>query len=107
MAGWGGRTRPPGWTKTRDRILTRDQHKCYLCGDPANEVDHVVNIAAGGTHNDGNLAAICRPCHAAKTKREATAGKPTRRRQTEAHPGRRTEGRGGYPEGQPPANRGI
>ncbi|WP_245392277.1 HNH endonuclease [Salinicola halophyticus] len=42
---------------------------------PATEVDHIVNVEAGGTDDDSNLEAICSPCHKAKTAREAHAGR--------------------------------
>ena len=63
---------PPGWTKTRARILRRDHWTCYLCGNPASEVDHV--IKDGGEH-DGNLAAICYPCHKVKSSAEGHEAK--------------------------------
>lgn len=85
--GWGGRTRPSGWTTTRNRILKRDAYRCYLCGTQATEVDHVINAASGGSHDDSNLAAICATCHEAKTKREAAAARQPRRRPIEKHPG--------------------
>jgi 5-methylcytosine-specific restriction endonuclease McrA len=45
------------WQRTRQRILARDGHRCRYCGKPATVVDHVVNIAAGGSDDDRNLAA--------------------------------------------------
>lgn len=37
------------------------------------EVDHIINIAEGGTDDDSNLQALCIPCHKAKTARESAA----------------------------------
>lgn len=88
---------PPGWTTTRTRILTRDAGICYICGgDGANEVDHIINAAAGGSHDDTNLAAVHKtPCHAAKTRAEQRAARnvpppppmPRKKRAPETHPG--------------------
>jgi 5-methylcytosine-specific restriction endonuclease McrA len=82
----------PGWSAISRRILRRDGHRCYVCRGEAKQVDHVVPVAAGGTHHDSNLAAICSPCHAEKTARERAEGierMPRRRRQPEQHPGLR------------------
>lgn len=60
------------WTKLRLRILARDLHLCQPCkrkgrATPATQVDHIVPKAKGGTDDEGNLQAICGPCHVAKT----------------------------------------
>lgn len=75
-SGRGGRP----WRRLRERILQRDRYLCQPCKrkgmvTPANEVDHIVNVEAGGTDADSNLEAICSPCHKAKTAREAQAGR--------------------------------
>jgi 5-methylcytosine-specific restriction protein A len=41
----------------------------------ANQVDHIVPKAKGGTDHEGNLEALCRPCHETKTIIDA-GGKP-------------------------------
>lgn len=71
-SGRGGRP----WRRLRQRVLERDRHLCQPCqrtgrATPANEVDHIVNVAEGGTDSDDNLEAICGPCHKAKTASEA------------------------------------
>jgi 5-methylcytosine-specific restriction endonuclease McrA len=83
---------PGNWKTTRRRILARDGHACYICGAPSNEVDHILAVTQGGTHDDTNLAAICTPHHEAKSKAERVAGqRAARRRKLEArqepHPG--------------------
>jgi 5-methylcytosine-specific restriction endonuclease McrA len=35
------------------------------------ELDHIVPLADGGTHELANMQTLCRPCHRAKTAREA------------------------------------
>jgi 5-methylcytosine-specific restriction protein A len=96
------RPRPSGyqrngwvWQRTVQRILTRDEGRCYVCGGPAVTADHVTPVAWSGSHDDDNLAAICKPCHDAKTKREAALGSTLRRPRTniarniERHPNAR------------------
>lgn len=65
------------WSKLRSRILKRDEYLCQPCQragklTTAKEVDHVLNIAAGGTDSPDNLQAICTTCHRAKTQQEAS-----------------------------------
>ncbi|NMY81657.1 HNH endonuclease [Pseudomonas rhodesiae] len=72
---WGlGRGGRP-WRRKRESILIRDNYTCRVCGLTTKdlEVDHIVNVAQGGTDDDGNLQAICVPCHKAKTARESAA----------------------------------
>jgi hypothetical protein len=40
---------------------------CNYCGDVGNEVDHVIELAAGGDNSIENLQILCKPCHKAKT----------------------------------------
>ena len=75
------------WVKLRERILARDCHLCQTCAKagrvtPATAVDHIKPKAQGGTDDPGNLAAICDPCHRAKTAAEAAQaqGRKPRRR---------------------------
>ncbi len=42
-------------------------------------IDHVKALADGGEHAPGNWLGLCVPCHAEKTKREATARAKTER----------------------------
>lgn len=91
---------PGNWKTTRKRILARDGHTCTVtgCTTPALEVDHIVNVAAGGTHADDNLTSLCYTHHAAKTQLERAAGiaryhaaRP-HTRPAEQHPGRISPG---------------
>lgn len=81
-------TQPGNWKTLRKKVLTRDGQRCYLCGAHATQVDHVVNVAAGGSHDPDNLAAICEGCHRIKSsteQRKATTKRPARTPET--HPG--------------------
>ena len=67
------------WDKKREGVLLRDCGLCQACARQhrvtlAREVDHIVPKAEGGTDDDTNLEALCRPCHAAKTLTEAKRG---------------------------------
>jgi len=37
------------------------------CGEVATQVDHIIELAIGGTNTLDNLQPLCRPCHTAKT----------------------------------------
>lgn len=75
------------WDKLRKTILQRDKHLCQPClakgrVTVATQVDHIRPKAKGGTDDEGNLQAICKPCHDEKTAREsaeAQGRKPKRR----------------------------
>lgn len=64
------------WRKLRDAVMRRDGFLCQVCKStgrytPADEVDHIVQKADGGTDHPDNLQAICKPCHKEKTARES------------------------------------
>ncbi|MDH5338777.1 MAG: HNH endonuclease, partial [Rubrivivax sp.] len=69
------------WVKLRQAVLARDGGLCR-CAEcrrsgrllPAQEVDHVVPKAQGGSDDIGNLQAISRECHRRKTASDAAAG---------------------------------
>jgi 5-methylcytosine-specific restriction protein A len=97
---WRTAPLPPDWHITQPRILARDAHRCRTCGKRATTVDHVIPTHLGGCEHDHNLQALCAPCHASKTGREAQARRPRRRRDPEPHPGLRhapSPGVGGCP----------
>lgn len=61
-------TDPTAWRQARARALDRDHHRCVRCGRPATEVDHIWEIADGGSLYDlANLQSLCHDCHHAKT----------------------------------------
>ncbi|MDR6094906.1 HNH endonuclease signature motif containing protein [Stenotrophomonas sp. SORGH_AS_0321] len=76
--GRGGRP----WRRKRDAVLLRDKYLCQCEGCQAggrlpllaDEVDHIVPVAEGGTDELSNLRAINRDCHKVKTQEEARRG---------------------------------
>lgn len=65
--------RGEAWRQLRLEILDRDGWRCRACGKAGKmEVDHITPLRRGGAELDpGNLQALCRSCHAEKSKREA------------------------------------
>lgn len=68
------------WDRLRARILKRDSGLCQVCKRQGlithgKEVDHIVPKYLGGTDDDANLQAICKPCHRAKTQAESAASR--------------------------------
>lgn len=64
------------WDKLREQILKRDRYLCQEClrNDryvPANQVDHILPKAQGGTDAPSNLQTLCGACHRQKTARES------------------------------------
>ena len=62
------------WKKQRIRVLERDAYECAYCGEPANQVDHVIPRAKGGTHDLDNLVACCRRCNGLKGSKSVFLG---------------------------------
>jgi 5-methylcytosine-specific restriction endonuclease McrA len=60
------------WRKVRERVLARDGHVCYLCGQHATHVDHVVARSKGGSDDEDNLAATCQACNLSKGNKTIT-----------------------------------
>lgn len=55
------------WETLRQRVLARDMGCCYLCDNlGADQVDHLVEVADGGTNHLTNLASCHAPCHERK-----------------------------------------
>lgn len=55
------------WVRARLWILRRDGHRCRLCGDLAEHVDHIWPQARGGSDAPENLQAACVPCNSHKS----------------------------------------
>jgi len=84
------------YREARLTALKRDAYTCQLaypdiCQGHATETDHITPVAAGGPIADPSaLQAVCRPCHARKTSRDAAAGRARalqERRPPPPHPG--------------------
>lgn len=72
------RTRGRAWMTRRSRIMSRDCGLCQQCKREgrlqlAEQVDHIRELADGGTDDDSNLEALCGDCHKAKTARSQAA----------------------------------
>lgn len=49
------------------RVLRRHQHRCFYCGGATNlTVDHLVPLARGGRHAEGNIVPACGSCNSSK-----------------------------------------
>lgn len=56
------------WRYIRRCILRRDKYTCQLCHKPGYEVDHIIELADGGSfHEWSNLRCLCESCHKTKT----------------------------------------
>jgi 5-methylcytosine-specific restriction enzyme A len=87
---------PKDWPHRRNTIFKRAGRQCEVvtngvrCDAVATQVDHIIPLAEGGTHDLTNLAAICAGCHKVKSKTERLRGiarQPRERRAPEKHPG--------------------
>jgi 5-methylcytosine-specific restriction endonuclease McrA len=98
--GWHGSNRrkrlPSGWDRIRHIVLERDRYRCqwvredtcHKCGLPANQVDHRINNASGGSDRYSNLQSLCPYHHQVKSSMEgAAASARKRRKKPEWHPG--------------------
>lgn len=76
QSGWGSGRGGRPWRRKREAILVRDKYTCQSCGLVTSEleVDHIINVARGGSDADANLQALCVPCHQRKTAAEAAQG---------------------------------
>jgi hypothetical protein len=94
---WANSTRsarlPKDWHKRRQQAKRRAKGMCQAkvhepdCDGIGTECDHVQR---GDDHSLTNLQWLSTPCHMAKTKAEAAAGRaaaPKAKRQPEQHPG--------------------
>ena|SRR5437868_8021469 len=96
-----GRTGTAEWIRTTKRIKARDGHRCtwiedgQRCTGTADEVDHILEFADGGTDDDSNLRSLCIDHHRRKTAAHANRtrwSKAARRRPSPPHPGLRGGG---------------
>jgi 5-methylcytosine-specific restriction protein A len=57
------------WRKLRAACFRVWGKTCMYCGDRASDVDHIIELALGGTNTIDNVQPLCKPCHMAKTVR--------------------------------------
>ena len=62
------------WKRIRDRYIAAHP-LCEQCAKegritPAQEVHHILPLSRGGTHAEGNLMALCTPCHSSITAKD-------------------------------------
>ncbi|MCG2572416.1 HNH endonuclease [Acinetobacter sp. ME22] len=70
---WGtGRGGRP-WRRLKGKIHLRDEWACQCCGRVTTELelDHIINVAQGGTDDESNLQSLCVECHKKKTQKES------------------------------------
>jgi len=63
------------WAKI-SQTIRGEQPWCInydTCGNPSQEVDHILPKEDGGTDDRENLQGLCKPCHSRKTMREQNA----------------------------------
>ena len=58
------------WKKQRELVFRTKGHDCYICGEWADAVDHVISAKRGGGSNIENLEPICKRCNSRKGSRE-------------------------------------
>jgi 5-methylcytosine-specific restriction endonuclease McrA len=54
---------------SRRAVFARDGHRCQYCGQPAENLDHVLPRSRGGSHTWENVVAACRRCNSRKENR--------------------------------------
>ena len=68
------------WRRLRKLVLHRDPICRACCRAPSTTVDHIVPKARGGQDTMENLQGLCAACEAAKTAKDAAAGRAIKRR---------------------------
>lgn len=70
---WGSGRGGRPWRRLKAKIHLRDKWTCQCCGIVTKdlELDHIVNVARGGTDDESNLQSLCVPCHREKTLKES------------------------------------
>lgn len=61
------------WRKIRAAYLEAHPY-CVVCGQRATEVDHIVAIREGGTHDWSNLRGMCKSHHSKRTIKDQPGG---------------------------------
>ena len=61
------------WRALRARVLREEPFCRCGCGDPSEEVDHIIPKSQGGTDDRSNLQGLSKSHHSAKTMRQSVA----------------------------------
>jgi 5-methylcytosine-specific restriction protein A len=80
---------PPGWSNTRQVVIQRAGGLCQDesgCTHKGSDVDHIVNLAAGGSHDLNNLRLLCTWHHKRKTSEEAADARKLKAPLSESRP---------------------
>lgn len=69
--GWTPRLPEKEWWPLRGQVFRRDGHLCNYCKDEDGpfEVDHIIPVTRGGSHDLTNLCVACKPCNSSKGDR--------------------------------------
>lgn len=64
------------WRKRRNQFI-RQHPLCVHClangkATLAKEVDHILPLSQGGTHDESNLQSLCKSCHSRKSAKEGS-----------------------------------
>lgn len=68
------------WQAVRGYVLFRDKYLCVKCGNPAEEVHHIIHLSPNNindvsvTLNPDNLICLCRDCHFAEHAKDKVRG---------------------------------
>lgn len=70
-------TNRPQRTKVHHQLVTWARtnlpNQCAQCGATENlQLDHIKNLARGGTDTTDNIQWLCKPCHQTKTAHESS-----------------------------------
>lgn len=68
------------WNKVRNYCLLRDHYECVKCGNPAEEVHHIIHLTSENitdmnvSLNPENLMCLCKDCHFEVHKQDKADG---------------------------------
>lgn len=55
-----------GWQNRsgyKDKIRKRDNYTCQICGQPGNDVDHIIPWYISHDNSESNLRVLCHSCN--------------------------------------------
>jgi len=53
--------------KQRREVSEKQEGKCWKCGEPIEDIDHIIPLELGGKHEPANWEGLCKRCHKTKT----------------------------------------